>query len=103
MKEQMQEAAFNIIANVGMAKSLFLESLAAVKKNDLEKAEQLYKDATENLNKAHNAHFELIQKEANGEDLPFSLLLMHAEDQLLNTQTIQILVDELKQIYINKE
>ena len=98
-KEEMQKIAFEIISNVGMAKSLYLESLSFAKKNDFTKADELFKEAQETYNKGHAIHFQLIQEEANGIDLPFSLVLMHAEDQLLNTQTIEILVKELIDIY----
>ena len=102
MKAKMQEAAFMMIANVGTAKSMYIEGLQLVKKGEFEEAEKLIKEGEEIFSEAHKLHFEFVQKESQGEDLPFSLLLMHAEDQMMNTETVKILVDELIEIHKNK-
>lgn len=49
----------------------------------------------------HHAHSGLIQNEANGKKLEFSLIIMHAEDQLMSAETIKDLAIEL--IEMNKE
>ena len=50
----------------------------------------------------HRAHASLIQKEAEGEQTAFSLLLMHAEDQLMTTETLKIITEEFIDIYQDK-
>ena len=95
MLEQMQMVAFQIIASVGAAKSNYVEAMQAAKKGDFELADSLIKEGDEIYSEAHKFHFELVQKEANGEELPFSLMLMHAEDQMLNTETIKLLAIEI--------
>lgn len=98
--EMMQEVAFKIIATIGEAKTKYILALKAIKKErDFESANKLIEEAQELANKAHTHHFELIQQEAKGNQLPFSLMLMHAEDQLLTTETIKVLVEELIDIY----
>ena len=95
MLEQMQMIAFQIIASVGTAKSNYVEAMQAAKAGDFEKADGLIKEGDGFFGEAHKHHFDLIQKEANGEELPFSLMLMHAEDQMLNTETIKLLAVEI--------
>lgn len=51
---------------------------------------------------AHHAHASLIQKEAAGEKSEFSLLLMHAEDQLMTTETLKIVAEEFIELYNDK-
>lgn len=95
MKEELQTAAFQIIATVGEAKSLFIEAMYAARENDFEGAQAKLDEGTEVYSKAHSFHFELVQKEASGEDLPFSILFMHAEDQMLTTETVKIMAEEI--------
>lgn len=102
MKEEMQAAAFQMIAQVGTAKSMYIEALQLAKKGDFEEAEKLFKEGDDTFSEGHKLHFDIVQKEAQGEDLPFSVLFMHAEDQLLSTETIKILVEEIIEIYKNK-
>lgn len=99
IKEEMQLAGFQIIANVGTAKSMYLEAMEFARNKDYDKARALIEEGREVFGEAHKHHFELIAKESQGEDLPFSLILMHAEDQMLNTETIQILVSEMVTMY----
>ncbi|WP_289221401.1 PTS lactose/cellobiose transporter subunit IIA, partial [Faecalibaculum rodentium] len=41
----------------------------------------------------HGVHAGLIQKEAAGEKTDLTLLLMHAEDQLLSCETLEIMAE----------
>ena len=105
MKEKMQMAAFQIIASVGAAKSLYVEAMYASRVGNFEESEKKIKEGDKIYAEAHGHHFELVQEEAKGTDLPFSLMLMHAEDQLLNTETIKIMAIEIVELRrsINKE
>lgn len=87
--------AFQIISNVGMAKTKFIEALEKAKQSDFEKAGELIKEGNTFLVEGHNVHRELIQKEASGEKTEFSILLMHAEDQFMSAETIKLLIGEM--------
>ncbi len=94
--EQMQAVAFQIIAEVGSAKSMYMEALRIAKEEaDFTAARELLIEGQELAASAHSHHFELVSQEANGEQLTFSLMLMHAEDQLLTTEVIKTMVEEL--------
>lgn len=95
----MELIAFQIISNVGMAKSLAIEALRAVREGNNEEADKKLKEAREFQIVGHHAHADLIQKEAAGEKLDFSLILMHAEDQLISTETIIDLAVEMIAMY----
>ena len=47
----------------------------------------------------HEAHFELIQKEAQGVEVGGSLILVHAEDQLMSAESFRILAEEFIELY----
>lgn len=96
---EMELVAFEIISNVGMAKSLVIEAIREARTGAYESAEQKIKEAKEFLVTGHHAHAGLIQKEAAGEKLEFSLIIMHAEDQLMSTETIKDLAIEMIEMH----
>lgn len=97
--EDLGMIAFQIISNVGSAKSLVMEALYAAKEGNFALAEEKLEESKKYFVDGHKVHASLIQKEAAGEKLEFSLLFMHAEDQLMNTETISELVKEMIDIY----
>ena len=46
------------------------------------------------LSQGHGPHTDLVQKEAAGEDAKMSLILAHAEDQMMSAETFQVLAGE---------
>lgn len=98
---ELELVAFEIISNVGMAKSLAMEAIREARNWNFEEAEKKIDEAKVFLLEGHHAHFDLIQDEANGKKLEFSLIIMHAEDQLMSAETIKDLAIEL--IEMNKE
>jgi PTS system cellobiose-specific IIA component len=91
--------AFKIISNVGAAKSLVMEALYAAKEGKYELAEEKLAESKHFFVEGHKTHASLIQREANGEKLEFSLIFMHAEDQIMSVDTITILVTEMIELY----
>ncbi|MFV0394173.1 MAG: PTS lactose/cellobiose transporter subunit IIA [Coprobacillaceae bacterium] len=96
--------SFKIISSVGMAKSSFIEAMKAAEKGEFEIAEEKVKEGEEYFNKGHQEHALLLQMEANQEIEKPTVLLIHAEDQLMSAETIHTLVQQLiamqKRIYI---
>ena len=100
--EDNEMVSFQIISAVGTARSLYIEAIAKAKAGDFEAANNLVEQGKTTFLEGHKAHAGLVQKEANGEKLEFSLLLMHAEDQLMSAETLKIVAQELIDIYRNK-
>ncbi|MBP3041739.1 PTS lactose/cellobiose transporter subunit IIA [Bacillaceae bacterium Marseille-Q3522] len=93
--EDMQAAAFQIITYAGEARSNYVEAIRIAREGKIEEAKNKIKDGEHSYNKIHKVHASLVQREAAGEQLPFSLILMHAEDQMLTTETIKIMACEM--------
>lgn len=102
LKEEMQMIACQIVSTVGTAKSLYMEAIGLAKEGDIEGAKAKIKEGRDFYVECHSHHFGLIQKEAQGEDIPFSMLLMHAEDQMLTTEVVELMATELVELYENK-
>lgn len=99
--EEMELISFEIISNVGMAKSLAIEAIREVREGSYELAKEKLKQCNDFMINAHHSHSALIQKEASGEQVKFSLILMHAEDQMLSAETIITLAGEMIEMYID--
>lgn len=76
-----------------------MEALFAAKEGDFALAEAKLKEANTYFVEGHKVHASFIQKEAAGDKVEFSLLFMHAEDQLMSTETITLLVKEMIEMY----
>lgn len=86
---------FQIISNVGDAKSSLFEALKASREERFEDAEKFIKDAEDSLGIAHEIHVDLLQKETQGEPIVITLLLMHAEDQMMTTEMLRDITNEM--------
>ncbi|MBA4494785.1 PTS lactose/cellobiose transporter subunit IIA [Paenactinomyces guangxiensis] len=98
-----EQIGFQLILHSGNARSKIIQSLREYRGGNTAKAEDLIKEAETDLSAAHDIHFHMIQKEANGKKTDFSLLLMHAEDHLMSTLTMKELVKELLELFKTKE
>lgn len=91
--------SFQIISAVGTARSMYIEAIQKAKEGKIEEAHALLKEGEEIFTQGHTAHAELIQKEANGETNQITLLLMHAEDQLMSAEAFNIIAKEFIDLY----
>ena len=97
--EKILSEAMNIITWAGAAKSEYILALEDSKNKNFENAKIRIENGDEYFKKAHEHHFNLITMEANNELEQITLLLMHAEDQLMNADMVKLLVSELITIY----
>ena len=97
--EGMELIAFEIISNVGTAKSLVVEALRDARQGKFDEAEEKLEEASKYFVNGHHAHASLIQKEAAGDKVDLSLIIMHAEDQMMSAETIKLLVEEMIEMY----
>lgn len=97
--EYLEMKCFEIISNVGSAKSFYLEAIAHAKQGEFEQAAQSIAQGTESYQLGHHAHMELVQKEANGEGETVTLLLAHSEDQLMAADSFKIIANEFIDLY----
>lgn len=99
--EELQQAAFEMISVIGQAKSYFFEAVSLARTNKMKAAQEALQKGNQILTQAHQHHFVFIQKEANGEALPYSILFMHAEDQLLTTGMLKEMCEQLMNVYMD--
>lgn len=97
--ETLAHISFKIITSAGSAKSDAMEAIYAIKNQDQKTAMAKIESAHKNMIEAEKQHAELIQAEASGEKINIPILFMHAEDQLLTTQTLIMMAEEFIDLY----
>jgi PTS system cellobiose-specific IIA component len=90
----------NIINFSGDARSLCMEAIEYAKSGEIDKSRDYIDKANSKLAQAHRSQTMLIQEEAKGEGNPVSLLMVHAQDHLMNAITVKDMATEFIDLYI---
>ena len=91
----MEEIIMDIIVNGGDARAKAIEAIRAAREGRFDVAEELMKKADVSLTVAHNSQTGLIQQEVNGNHQTVTLLMVHAQDHIMNAQTVYELATEM--------
>lgn len=97
--QDLELIAFQIISNVGSARSAFVNAIRAAKAGDFARAEKLIEEGETDFLAGHKAHQQLLTDEAAGTAAPVTLLLAHAEDQFMSAEAFKILAREFIDLY----
>ena len=79
--------------------NMAFEAISKAKEGNIEEARKLLKESKVEVNKAHRCQIELIQQEACANKTDVSLVLIHAQDHLMNTINYQMLADKIIDIH----
>lgn len=93
--EELETIIFNIIIHGGNARALAYEALEKARESDYEEVERLLEECRQEMTLAHNTQTKLVQDEVKGENVKISLLLIHAQDQLMTSMTEQTLIQQM--------
>ena len=96
----MEMAIMNIIINAGDCKNHAYMALGKVNEGKYDEADEEMKLANEALSKAHDSQTEMLQKEAAGEKIDFSILFVHAQDHLMTAFTEKNLIEQIMELRI---
>ncbi|EDN9305468.1 PTS lactose/cellobiose transporter subunit IIA [Listeria monocytogenes] len=99
---ELEQTIMQLIVHGGNAKSDAMLAIEAAKKGDFDVADEQIKNAEAALLEAHHSQTSLIQSEARGEKAEVSLLLVHAQDHLMNAITFKDLAKEIVDLYRSK-
>lgn len=98
--EGLELTAFQIISSVGTARSSYIEAIQQAKEGNFAEAESLIKEGDEVFVEGHNAHAGLLQQEAEGgPGSTLSLLILHAEDQLMSAEAFKTIAQEFIEVH----
>ena len=97
--EELELAAFQIISAVGTARSCYIEAIQKAKQGDFDGAKKLIDEGDEMFIEGHHAHADLLKKEAEGQTNIISMLIIHAEDQLMSAEGFKTVALEFIDLY----
>lgn len=95
--EKLQDVAMQIIASAGSCKGLAYEAISLAKDAQLNQAANKLNEAKQLMTEAHNAHFKLLQLEADGQIDSIGVLTTHSQDHFMGS----ILAFEIANEFIN--
>ena len=100
---EFEEIIMNLIMYGGDARSQSLMAIQTARQNNFEEAYELLGSADDAINKAHAIQTDLVQAEIRGEKTEVCLLMIHAQDHLMNAMTVRDLAQEIVEILKNKK
>lgn len=98
-REEIMEVVMTLIMHGGDARSSAMEAIHAAKDDDYELAQKKLDGADESIKKAHKVQTDMLAQEASGKNVEINLLLIHAEDHLMNAMTYRDLAEEMIELY----
>ena len=101
-REEAQMVAFQLISYAGDAFSSFFKAAEKARNGEFDEADELIKKGESELTNAHNAQTELLAKEAQGKDIEYSIMLVHAQDHLMTTIMYERVAKEFITLYKEK-
>jgi cellobiose PTS system EIIA component len=104
MNEELVVKIFEMISTAGTARAKFIEAIRAAKDENFEEAQNLITEGGECFVVAHKVHAEMIASEADaiestGDKSYVSLLLVHAEDQMMSAESFRLISEEFINVY----
>lgn len=97
--DEYDEAIMGLVVEGGNARSLAMEAIQAAKAGRLNEAEQRMEECEQALNEAHNTQTDMIQAEIRGEGMEVKLLMVHAQDHLMDAMVVRDLAREIIDLY----
>ncbi len=94
----IEQQSMLIITHSGTAKSLAIEAIQEAKQGNIEEANKLIEESEKEVALANQAHHDTLV-ESTKDDFNVTLLLAHAEDQMLTSETTIILSREIIELY----
>ncbi len=94
-----EELAFQLISIAGDGMGLYFKALEEAKKGNFKESDTLYKKGSEAVKKAHKIQSSALFNEAKGEKLEMNVLLVHAQDHLMNCILAKEFIREFIELY----
>ena len=95
----LEEAVMEIIVNAGQSRSLCFEALHAARQGNLDEAKSLLREADGYARQAHKMQTKLIEQDAGEARQLMTLIMVHAQDHLMNSLLARELSEEIIHLY----
>ncbi|MDF9824522.1 cellobiose-specific phosphotransferase system component IIA [Breznakia sp. PF5-3] len=102
-KANMQTMAFQLIGHAGDAFDAFYRAIDSARGGNIEEANKIMKEGQASLSLAHQSQTNLLTSEAKGENIEFSVIMIHAQDHLMTTIMFERVAREFITLYAERE
>lgn len=99
MDEKLLETTMKLVIHGGNAKAKAAEAIEFAKTGDFRQSDACMKEAGDEVMKAHHSQTDMLTNEAQGNCITVNLLMVHAQDHLMNAITYIDLAKEICEIY----
>lgn len=96
----INQVAMTVILNAGNARENIDTALAMMANFNFAEASEQLQLAESQLLKAHNAQTNVIQRQADGENMEYSLLFVHAQDTMMTINTELRMSRKMQPIFV---
>lgn len=96
---EYEQTVMGIIVNAGMCRSCAMQAIQRAKSGAQDEAAQLMAQADEALRQAHEVQTQLIGLDEGVGKVPVHLIMVHAQDHLMNAMLLKELAVEFIDIY----
>lgn len=99
-REDLNQISMKVILHAGNTRSITMQIMDKLSQNtvSIEDITQLLTKAHRELTVAHNFQTDMIQNEAQGKEIPFSVLFIHAQDTLMSVQSELLMTEKIIKI-----
>lgn len=97
--EDIKLFSFQIIAHSGDALDYFQKAINCIKENDSTGADNNMQSGRLCMTEAHKVQTKLLVSESNDENVDLSVILLHAQDHLMNTLQYERIAKEFIEMY----
>ncbi|AHK18109.1 MULTISPECIES: PTS N,N'-diacetylchitobiose transporter subunit IIA [Yersinia pseudotuberculosis complex] len=95
----LEDVVMGLIINAGQARSLAYNALKHAKAGDFAQADELMAQSRKALNEAHLVQTQLIEADQGEGKTKVTLVLVHAQDHLMNAMLARELITELIELH----
>ena len=96
-----EQVVMELLINAGEARSHAMSAIQAARKREWQQAEQALAASTQAAKAAHHIQTQLIGADEGAGKLPVTLILVHAQDHLMNAMLCRDLAEEI--VLLRKE
>lgn len=104
MTDEFVGKIFEMISAAGTARSKYVEAIGKAKAEKFEESEALLKEGSSCFLTAHDTHAQMLAEESSkleseGIESTVSLILVHAEDQMMCAESFRLIAEEFIDVY----
>lgn len=100
--EDMDSVVMELVVNAGDGRSSAIQAIREARVGRFAEAEKLLRECNEALLRCHSVQTDLVQAELQGESVHITLLMVHAQDHIMNAMTVRDLAVEMIEMMKNQ-